>query len=84
MKRPTVFAMMLFLLLLGRSGMTQTISVTTFAEGLQAPTKIILTEAGNLLVAEGSAVTVDGTILPNTGRLSLLGREGERRFLWEG
>jgi hypothetical protein len=64
--------------------MTQTISVTTFAEGLQAPTKIILTEAGNLLVAEGSAVTEDGTNLPNTGRLSLLNREGERRILLEG
>lgn len=70
MQRYIVLVLVSFSLLLSPPGMAQMLDVSTFAEGLQGPTKIILTAAGNLLVSEGSAVTADGTILVNTGRLS--------------
>lgn len=84
MKRGSILVVMAFLLLLCPPGMTQTLDVTTFAQDLQAPTKIVLTAAGNLLVSEGCAVTEDGTILPNTGRVSRLNRQGDRYTLLEG
>jgi hypothetical protein len=49
-----------------------------FAEGLQFPQRLILTPRGNLLVSEG------GTAEPNTGRVSLVNREGTRRSLLDG
>src|SRR5438874_10623564 len=39
---------------------------TTLAGGLRAPTKIIFSQEGNLLVAE------QGTAIPNTGRVSIV------------
>jgi hypothetical protein len=39
---------------------------TIFASGLRAPTKIIFSQKGNLLVAE------QGTAIPNTGRISII------------
>ncbi len=48
-----------------------------FATDLKAPTKIIFTSAGNLLVAESG----DG---PNAGRVSVVDRGGNRRTLLDG
>jgi hypothetical protein len=49
-----------------------------FTEGLQFPQRLIFTPAGNLLVSEG------GTAVPNTGRISIVDRQGRRRSLLEG
>lgn len=47
--------------------------------GLQTPTKVIFTHAGNLAVAES------GTLAPNTGRISVIDRtSAERRSLLSG
>jgi hypothetical protein len=51
---------------------------TQFVQGLQFPQRLIFTPRGNLLVSEG------GTETPNTGRVSLIGRDGTRRSLLEG
>jgi hypothetical protein len=51
---------------------------TQFVQGLQFPQRLIFTPRGNLLVSEG------GTDTPNTGRVSLIGRDGARRSLLEG
>lgn len=51
---------------------------TTFAEGLQYPQRLVFTPAGNLLVSEG------GTAEVNTGRVSLINRQGIRSSLLEG
>ena len=48
--------------------------ISVFATGLKTPTKVRLTPGGNLLVAEGGTG-------PNTGRLSILARNGARRAL---
>ena len=48
-----------------------------FASGLKAPTKVILTPAGKLLVAEAG----DGA---NSGRVSIIDRAGVRRTLLDG
>jgi hypothetical protein len=53
-------------------------SQTRFAEALQFPQRLIFTPVGNLLVSEG------GTATPNTGRVSILNRQGSRRSLLEG
>lgn len=50
---------------------------TFFTAGLKAPTEIILTPAGNLLVAEAGDA-------PNTGRISLVDRDGNRRTIIDG
>jgi hypothetical protein len=52
-------------------------SATTFTGGLQAPSKIISTPEGNLLVAEGGNA-------PNSGRITLVERSGNRRTLITG
>ena len=52
-------------------------STAVFATDLKAPTKIILTPGGNLLVAEAGSG-------PNTGRISLIDRSGHRRTLLDG
>ena len=49
-----------------------------FAEGLQFPQRLIFTPQGNLLASEG------GTPVPNTGRISIVNRQGMRRSLVEG
>ena len=46
-------------------------------EGLQLPYKLLLTDAGNLLVSEGGGA-------PNTGRVSRVSRSGNRVSLLEG
>lgn len=52
-------------------------AVSVFATGLETPSKIILTPGGNLLVAESGGV-------PNTGRVSIIDRNGNRRTLIAG
>jgi len=52
-------------------------STSVFATGLKAPTKIILSQNGNLLVTEAG----DG---PNTGRVSIVDRGGNRRTVIDG
>jgi len=49
-----------------------------FAEGLQFPQRLIFTPLGSILVSEG------GTSEPNTGRVSLVNRQGNRRSLLDG
>jgi hypothetical protein len=51
--------------------------VKVFATGLKAPTKMIMTPANNLMVSESG----DG---PNTGRISIINRQGVRRTLMDG
>ena len=53
-------------------------AVETFATGLLAPSKIIQTPRGNFIVAEG------GPEVPNSGRVSIVDKHGERRTLIEG
>lgn len=52
-------------------------AATTFTGGLQAPSKIISTPEGNLLVAEGGNAA-------NTGRITLIERSGNHRTLITG
>ena len=52
-------------------------SVEVFASGLEAPTKIVATGKGNLLVAEGGHGA-------NTGRISIVDPTGVRRTLVDG
>ncbi len=52
-------------------------SASTFTGGLQAPSKMIATTDGNLLVAEGG-------VAANAGRISIVDRSGNRRTLIEG
>ncbi len=53
-------------------------TATPFASGLKAPTKSVLTDRGNLFVAESGAGS-------NTGRLSLINRQtGMRRTILDG
>jgi DNA-binding beta-propeller fold protein YncE len=52
----------------------QTATPTVFASGLKAPSKIIVSPKGNLLVAEQG----NGA---NTGRVSILDLSGNRRTL---
>lgn len=54
------------------------LSAQPFATGLQFPQRLLFTPAGNLLVSEG------GTPEPNSGRVSLVDRSGNRRSLLEG
>ena len=51
--------------------------ISVFATGLKTPIKVRLTPGDNLLVAEGGTG-------PNTGRLSILARNGARRTLIDG
>src|SRR5262249_29923817 len=53
-------------------------TVETFASDLQTPQRLTFTSAGNLLVSEG------GTAEPNSGRVSILDQNGNRRTLLEG
>lgn len=52
-------------------------STSVFADGLIAPVRIIPTPLGNWLVAESGSG-------PNTGRISILDRNGNRRTLLDG
>lgn len=71
----TVTVLTSMLLCMNASAQSATTSV--FAAGLRAPTKIILTPNGNLMVAEAG----NG---PNTGRISILDLDGNRRTLVDG
>jgi len=51
---------------------------TTFTGGLQLPSKIIQGSKGNLIVAES------GTFAPNSGRVSIIDAQGNRRTLVDG
>jgi len=51
--------------------------ISVFATGLKTPIKVRLTPGGNLMVAEGGTG-------PNTGRISILARNGVRRTLIDG
>jgi DNA-binding beta-propeller fold protein YncE len=50
---------------------------TTFTGGLKAPTKVILSPGGNLIVAETGTAMMDG-------RISLIELTGARRTLIDG
>jgi hypothetical protein len=52
-------------------------NVTDFASGLKAPVKVTFTPAGNLLVSEAGTG-------PNTGRVSLVHRDGTRITILDG
>lgn len=65
----------LFLALLAVPAVAQ--PATVIATGLQAPMKVRLTPVGNLLVLEGGTG-------PNTGRISIISRDGTRRTLVDG
>ncbi len=54
---------------------------TPFVEGLQAPTKIVMTRGGKLLVSEGGNPAP--AFLANHGRISLVDRGGARLSLLE-
>jgi hypothetical protein len=58
-----------------------------FATGLRAPTKIVLTPGGKLLVSEAGdypAPPPAPLFVPNQGRVSLVERDGSHRPLLEG
>lgn len=73
----SALAVALVLMLASISTSAQTAITSVFASGLRAPTKIILTPSGNLMVAEAG----NG---PNTGRISILDLSGNRRTLIDG
>jgi hypothetical protein len=72
-----LFAGALVLLLAAKPVDGQTSSSSVFATGLRAPTKMITTPKGNLMVAEAG-------MGPNTGRISILDLSGNRRTLIDG
>ncbi len=53
-------------------------AIEPFATGLLAPSKIIQTPLGNFIVAEG------GEQISNSGRISIVDRQGNRRTLLDG
>jgi hypothetical protein len=65
------------LMLVSTKASAQTATPSTFATGLKAPTKIITTPKGNLMVAEAG-------MGPNSGRISILDFAGNRRTLLDG
>ena len=70
-----LFPVMLAMLLVPRHLWAQ--NVTDLAGGLKAPMKITFTPAGNLLISEGGTG-------PNTGRVSLVHRDGSRITIVDG
>lgn len=72
------FASAMTLLLAGINANAQSATTSVFASGLRAPSKIIISPKGNLLVAEAG----NG---PNTGRISIINpTTGNRRTLVDG
>src|SRR5258708_7707985 len=72
------FASAVVLALVGINVNAQSATTSVFAAGLRAPTKIIVSPKGNLLVAEAG----NG---PNTGRVSIINpTTGNRRTLVDG
>ena len=67
----------LILMLASVNASAQTATTSVFATGLRTPTKIIISPKGNLLVAEAG----NG---PNSGRISILDLNGNRRTLLDG
>jgi hypothetical protein len=55
--------------------LTHCLLAQEFTSGLQLPQRLLFTPRGNLLVSEG------GTPQPNTGRVSVVDRQGNRRTL---
>ncbi len=74
--RGTVLAAGAFSLLLNSSLIAQG-NKSVLVEGLQLPYKLLLTQDGNLMVSEGGGA-------PNTGRISLVSRSGNRTSVLEG
>jgi hypothetical protein len=77
-RRSTPLALLLLVgcLLCGARAWAQSTSI--FSTGLKAPSRIVITPRGNLLVAESGQG-------PNTGRLSLIDRKtGQRRTILDG
>jgi hypothetical protein len=72
-----VFLPILFLAVLLTPRQLPAQNVTDFASGLKAPVKVTFTPAGNLLVSEGGTG-------PNTGRVSLVHRDGTRITILDG
>jgi len=58
------------------------LTATTLVEGLKTPTRIVMTPAGNLLVAESG--DRPPAFVANHGRISLVDRAGTRRTLLGG
>ncbi|MEW6212086.1 MAG: ScyD/ScyE family protein [Acidobacteriota bacterium] len=75
-KHFSLFLATLVLALTGTNAKAQC-PTSVFATGLKAPTKIISTPAGNLLVAEAG-------MGQNTGRISIIDPSGNRRTLLDG
>jgi DNA-binding beta-propeller fold protein YncE len=69
--------MMTACVLLSASVYASAQNVSVFASDLKAPTRLLVTEGGNLLVAEAG----EGI---NTGRVSIIDRAGQRRTLIDG
>ena len=67
----------LTLLLISQDASAQAIPTSVFVTGLRAPVKIITSPQGNLLVAEAG----NG---PNSGRISIVDLNGNRRTLLDG
>ena len=75
---PLLTAVALTMALAG-AGVKAQCPAPVFASGLRAPAKIIFSQKGNLLVAEG------GTAAPNTGRISIIDpTSGAARTLLDG
>lgn len=74
-RKLTLLTIMAFLIcaLCGQEASAQC-PVTTFAAGLKAPNKVLMTPAGQMLVAEAGGGA-------NTGRVSVIDRQGHRRTL---
>src|SRR5262245_50683914 len=75
--RRTFFAAIVAALLALAPASARAQSVAVFASGFEAPTKIVATGKGSLLVAEGGHG-------PNTGRISIVDPTGVRRTLLDG
>ena len=64
-------------MLCGFVSRTEAQTTSVFTTGLSQPSKIILSPSGNLLVTETMP-------MPNSGRVSIIDRHGNRRTLIDG
>jgi hypothetical protein len=80
MKQTTarLIASIIFALTLSAARAGAQCPATEFATGLDFPSGVVKTPLGNLLVAE------NGAAAPNTGRISIVGPDGQRRTLLAG
>jgi hypothetical protein len=72
-----IFNLLTTCVLLSVSMSAKAQNVSVFASDLKAPTRLLVTEGGNLLVAEAGAGI-------NDGRVSIIDRTGQRRTLIDG